>query len=303
MHPSAPLAEAASFALGSVVHAHAMSPVGQHVLIAAATQGGVVRLVDLRSGSMAQGLVGHRSAVLACAWSPRREHVLVSGGADGGVRVWDVRRSAAAIGVLGLEDEVGVVERGGTRSLEDRAHVGACNGVAWSPDGEFIISTGLDERIRVWEAATGKNTLVHFGASVRNRRMVGARPTMVNTGGRQLVFWPNEREILVGDIVEGKIIRRLRPLGQRVAQSGKGVGDIKERVAGVAWRGGGHVEIYSGHADGVIRAWLPYSAEVDDESEEEEEEDQEGQQAERRRKRKALDDIHRDLTRQKITFS
>ena len=146
-------------------------------------------------------MVGHEGAVLGVAWSPRKESVLVSAGADGGARVWDVRMGRGCLGVLDLEDEVGILHGRGSRG-SDNAHVGPCNGVAWTPDGEEIVTVGHDERIRVWEAGTGRNTLVHFGAGVRNRRMAGVQPVVVAEGGRKVVLWPNERDVLVGDLVD-----------------------------------------------------------------------------------------------------
>ncbi|MCJ1329138.1 hypothetical protein MMC10_005816 [Thelotrema lepadinum] len=286
----------ASFSLGSVVHSHAMSPIASHVLVACATQSSVVRLVDLKSGGMTQGLLGHHGDVLAVAWSPRRENVLASAGADGTVRLWDVRRSAGCLGMLDLEDEIGLLQRGGEK-MWGKAHVGPCNGLAWTEDGEMIVTAGHDERIRVWEASTGKNTLVHFGAGVRNKKLATVQPVLVRQGGRQLLVWPNEREMIVGDLLEGKIIKRLRPAGVAVAQGQSGKRAVKERVMGAAWRGSGYVEVYSAHADGMLRAWIP------DGGMEEEEGEVENGDDETTKKRKALEELHRDLTRQKITFT
>lgn len=290
------LTPTASWDLGSVVHAHAISPIAQHLLVACATQSSIVKLVDLKSGTALHGLLGHQGDVLAVAWSPQNEHVLASAGADGTVRLWDIRRSAACVGVLDLEDEVGIMARGGQK-MWGCAHVGAANAVAWTADGSTIVTGGHDERIRVWDADTGRNTLVHFGASVRDRRLAGVVPVIVEEDGRQLVLWPNEQWILLGDIVEGRILRRLRIKGTVVAQGSKGTRVVKERVTGVAWRGPGCVEVYSGHADGVIRAWIP-QAEVEAEVNEEEQVDDEVT-----KKRKALEEIHRDMTKRKITFT
>ena len=273
-----------------------MSPIASHVLVACATQSSVVRLVDLKSGNMTQGLLGHHGDVLSVAWSPRRENVLASAGADGTVRLWDVRRSAGCLGMLDLEDEIGLLQRGGEK-MWGKAHVGPCNGLAWTEDGEMIMTAGHDERIRVWEASTGKNTLVHFGAGIRNTKLATVQPVPVRQGGRQLLFWPNERDLIIGDLLEGRVVKRLRPGGVAVAQGQSGKRTVKERVMGAAWRGSGHVEVYSAHADGVLRAWMPDQAESEDESHEETGND------ETTKKRKVLEEIHRELTRQKITFT
>jgi DNA excision repair protein ERCC-8 len=287
----------ASFPIGSVIHTHAMSPIGQHVLVACATQSSIVRLVDLKSGSMVQGLLGHQGDVLNVAWSPTLEHVLASSGRDGTVRLWDIRRSANCVGMLDLEDETGILARNGER-MWGRAHVGPCNAVAWTPDGNTVVTAGHDERIRVWDITTGRNTLVHFGPTIRNQKLAAVTPVIVAVGGRETLLWPNEKEIIIGDLMEGRILKRLRPRGAIIAQGHKGTRTVRERVTGIAWRDSGYIEAYSAHADGVVRAWLPSGHIEDDESESEEIVDDETS-----KKRKALEELHRELTRQKITFS
>ena len=40
------------------------------------------------------------------------------------------------------------------------AHGGSVNGVRFSPDSLHLVSFGTDDRLRLWDTATGKNTLV-----------------------------------------------------------------------------------------------------------------------------------------------
>ena len=35
------------------------------------------------------------------------------------------------------------------------------NGLRFAPDGLHLVSFGTDDRLRLWDAVTGKNTLVH----------------------------------------------------------------------------------------------------------------------------------------------
>ena len=303
-------APAASFALGSPVLDHAFSPLpaapGGGLLAACATRDAGVRLVDLASGAVAQTLRAPGGAGAAgatgVAWSPRRPHALASACADGAVRLWDVRRGAACLAALQRDDTVGPLRRsdGAAGGVGRMAHEGACTGIAWTPDGQRLVSAGTDERIRVWDAATGADLVVHFGPSVRNRSKVATKPVVVRSGGRDLVLWPNQSDILVGDLDEGKIVGRLRARDQARAsqEKDKGSAMVNERVAAVAWRGSGYVEVYSAHAGGAIRAWSGDPAVEEDGESDEEQED-----SERQRKRKALDEMHRELTRQKITFT
>ncbi|KAK0385019.1 hypothetical protein NLU13_7497 [Sarocladium strictum] len=321
----------AHFDLNATVYSHSTSPIADHLLVACATQHSSVRLVDLKSGAAVHALVAHGGPVLATAWSPRHEHVLVSGHADGKVRVWDVRRSGGVLALLDQEDSMGMVQRlkeskaAGERGRLPRyndnaqAHDEAVNGVAWTDDGRYIISSGLDRKIRVWDAATGANTLASYGAVVQNQQAKTATivtsPTVLSLN-RQIMFWPNEQEILMLDLHEGHLLGRLRspgatnPLGHKQGLTGR------NRITGIAWRsaGGGGRQIgpvmggansigalYSAHMDGSIRAWMPQLPGVEDFAEEDEDI---GEDAEaRKRKRKAVDDAYKSLMGKKVTFT
>ncbi|KAL9128982.1 MAG: hypothetical protein Q9217_002457 [Psora testacea] len=307
------LTASASFDLGSVVYNHALSSIADHLLVACATQHPAVRLVDLRSGASTHSLAGHHGAVLSVAWSPRDEYILASGGSDGTVRLWDIRRSAGTLGLLDLEDAVGI---GGVDGLgknarsrdRGKAHMGACNGVVWKDDARILVTAGHDERVRVWDMATGANALSHFGPTIKNTYLSTLLPLLVpsNVGipDENVMVFPNEKEILMFDLFEGNLQKRLRVPGTVVAQASGSAGqrNIRNRVTSLAWRPS-DIEMYSAHSDGVIRAYKPRNmTEAELEREEAEGMDDNGDN-DRKRKRQALDEIFRDLTRQKITFT
>jgi DNA excision repair protein ERCC-8 len=335
-----------SFSLGSKVYTHAISPIASHLLVACGTQHPAVRLVDLRSGAAVQSLVapgqvgGSAGAVLAVAWSPRDEHVLASGTTDGAVRIWDVRRASGLVGLLDQEDSLGINVRAQTGAatattgfaelqqrgirMSARAHTGAVNGLTWADDGAFIVSAGHDQRIRVWDAATGANTLASFGPTIRNRAIGTVHGMFVSPVGltpprSELLVWPNENEILVLDLHRGSVVTRLRGMGPTVAavrsRGGAGERTVRNRVTSMVWRGAGGGGgssgvvmggtgapggIYSGHLDGQIRAWMP-----DVEGDDNEDEDTSAQDAveEKSKKRKAIDDAFRSLMGRQITFT
>lgn len=324
---------AAHFDLQAKIYSHATSPVSSVPVVACATQHSNVRLADLRSRSTAQSLSATAGPVLSVSWSPRHERVLASGHADGSVRLWDARRGHAPLGLLNMEDSLGIVHRfnhamssglGWTRGavrLSARAHGDAVNGLTWTDDGNYIVSAGLDGRIRVWDAATGANTLAGFGSAVQNRRVAPLRmivppSSLTAAGSSELLFWPNEHEILVMDLHEGYLMKRLRVPDAAVSAAAPG-GAPRKRITGMAWRGAGGrkrllgVEvgggnapggIYTCHADGYIRAWMPRISEPD----EPEEEDVEGRGVDdetKKRKRKAVDDAFRSLMGQQVTFT
>lgn len=324
--------------LESKIYTHAISPIADHLLVACGTAHPAIRLVDLRTGAAIQSLVASGQvgagggAVLALAWSPRHEHVLASGNLDGTVRIWDVRRASGPVGLLDQEDSLGIVRRGGSiegstigdRSIRSsaKAHYGPVNGLTWTDDGAYIVSAGHDERIRVWDAATGANTLASFGPSIRNSQLASVpmftTPVGLTPPRKELLFWPNETEILVMELHEGTTVTRLRGLGANItgvkAQRG-GERSVKNRVTSLVWRGAGGSGgsrggvpggsnapggIYSGHTDGQIRAWMPH---VQGNDKEDEDGTSELAREEKTQKRKAIDDAYKSLMGQKITFT
>ncbi|PMD44382.1 WD40 repeat-like protein [Hyaloscypha variabilis F] len=309
------LAVNADFDLSSIIYTHALSPIASHVLVACATQHPAVRLVDLRTGSSIHSLAGHNGALLSLAWSPALEHVLASGGIDGTARLWDIRKSSGALGVLNMEDSTGItgtdgMGRGARARGGGKAHSAAVNGITWTDDGSYLITAGLDERIRVWDAATGANTLASFGPTIKNGHLSNlpliVSPSLASSPGKEILFYPNEKELLMFELHEGKLLKRLKVPGPTMAavSSRTGERNIKNRITGLVWRGQAD-GIFSAHTDGQIRAWLPRTVEDDllDKEEEDSLKRQDDDQDESvKRKRQVLDDVFRDLTRQKITF-
>jgi DNA excision repair protein ERCC-8 len=309
------LSVSADFDLNSIIYTHALSPIASHLLVACATQHPAVRLVDLRTGSSTHSLAGHHGALLSLAWSPTLEHILASGGIDGIVRLWDIRKSSGALGVLNMEDSIGITGTDGMgRSARARdagkAHMAAVNGITWTDDGAYLITAGHDERIRVWDAATGANTLASFGPTIKNGHLSNlplvVSPAFVSSPGKEILFYPNEKELLMFELHEGKLLKRLKIPGPTMAavRSRTGERHIKNRITGLVWRGQAD-GIYSSHTDGQIRAWLPRTAEdelLDKEEEVGLKRQDDDQDEGVKRKRQVLDDVFRDLTRQKITF-
>ncbi|KAH8731397.1 WD40-repeat-containing domain protein [Phaeosphaeriaceae sp. PMI808] len=303
IYSSETLAPSASFNLDSVVYNIALSPIASHLLVACASQTPNVRLIDLRSGANTHSLAGHSGAVLSTAWSPVREHILASGATDGSVRFWDIRRSVGELGLLNLEDSIGIhgkhassFSRNPTRG---QAHRGPVNGIVWTEDGCTLVTCGHDQRIRVWNTTNAANTLANFGPMVKNHGLAPCnfQPTA------DVMFYPNEHEIIGYELFDGKFLRRLRrqePQKLPLGSATKGQRDVKDRITSLAWRAH-DIEMYSAHADGSIAAWKPRTEEDAEQDEEDEQvrlEKEEG----KKRKRGVLDEIYQGLTKKPITF-
>lgn len=321
----------ASFSLNATIYSHTTSPIADHLLVACATQNSHVRLVDLKSGSTAQALVAHGGPVLSTVWSPRQDHTLVSGHADGKIRIWDIRRAGGVVALLDQEDTHGFVHKyeqavaaGQDPSSVPRfraaaqAHDDAVNALQWSSDGRYIVSAGLDGRIRVWDAATGANTLASFGSLVQNRHAKTASIILPPPGlsSRDYVFWANDYDILMFDLHAGNLITRLRsPVAANPVGPRGGTEAGRARISSIVWRGcgGGGASvgpvmgganapgaIYSAHLDGHIRAWMPQIPGPNDLDEDEEATEEADS---KKRKRKVVDDAFKSLMGKKVTFT
>ncbi|HLM47936.1 MAG TPA: WD40 repeat domain-containing protein, partial [Myxococcaceae bacterium] len=168
--------------------------------LASVGQDRTVRVWDVGSGE-ARILRGHEGAVTAVDFSPDGKR-LVSGSMDHTLRFWDLesgqsqRRDASGGGVL----EVLYSPRGEvvvSRSLKDprlrlwngrtgefqgqlRGHEADVWGLAFSPDGTRLASAGHDQRVVLWDMATGES-----------RRLLGH-----TAGASGVAFLPDGRSLV-----------------------------------------------------------------------------------------------------------
>ncbi|EXJ78536.1 hypothetical protein A1O1_08937 [Capronia coronata CBS 617.96] len=283
-----------TFDLDFLPYTHCVSSVpDSSPLIAVGTAHPAVRLLDLRSGLSTHSLSGPNGAVYTLAWSPRTSYILASGSADGRVLFYDIRRANAVFASLDSDDAVGVVGEQPSTGLGARtelldfhtaAHNGPVTSVQWTPSGDRLVTAGHDQRIRVWDTATGRNELVHFGPRIRNERQGELKPLISPPGthapGRESLFWPNDDGrgvVFQHHLREGHLLGILRTEGVKVAevQAAKkhgrtGAAGVSTAVArltsagrinAMVWRTdaplGDGLEMYTAHGDGRICAWMP----------------------------------------------
>ena len=189
-----------NFQLEGIIYHHQM-PVNarKQCLVATACEDSRVYLCDLKSGSAIHILKGHSKAVVSVAWSPRSEYFLATGSRDNKVLLWDVRKAVGSI--LSLDQHNG---KGGSRSSAiNTAHNGHVNGISFSPDGLHLLTYGTDDRLRLWDTFTGKNTLVNFGR-VHNPSRKAIKLCQSSGTSNQVTFVPSGSSIEVFEVVTGK---------------------------------------------------------------------------------------------------
>lgn len=157
----------------------------------------VIRLCDIKSGSVSHQLIGHGlgrngfGGVNVLQWSPTQEFQLASGGNDGCVKVFDVRKSGSGACLFTLDRQKKSVKFGeriedgsGTnvlpakRSLNPdsplalapsnysmaecssriQSHGGSVDALSFTPDGKYIVSaSGYDQQIHLWDIQPGSH--------------------------------------------------------------------------------------------------------------------------------------------------
>ncbi|KAL0145110.1 DNA excision repair protein ERCC-8-like protein [Mucor lusitanicus] len=214
------------FDMESRVNCQAMSPIASHSLVASAASEPRIRLCDLNSGAFTHSLTGHSGSVLACTWSMNREYILYSGGDDRTIRVWDIRRASSCL--MSLDQDNAAMRD--PLAETNTAHGKGVNGLTMTPDGRYLVSLGLDEKIRLWDTESGENTFVNYGSSWRNRFKLHMEATVSST------------EVLVYRLLDGVLVQRLKGAYGRVIC-------VEKRDA--------YQEYYSGSNGGEILVWEP----------------------------------------------
>jgi WD40 repeat protein len=162
----------------------ALSPDGTKVI--SGSEDGEVRLWDIDTGKVIATWTGHTTPVYSVCWS-RDGHRVVSGSKDGTAREWDVENGHTTLGpietghkhiyaVVYSPDMTMLATAGFSLSIPHPIRiwdaktgelVASLNGhtdwlmcLAWSLDGESLISGSIDYSIRTWNTKTWKQLAV-----------------------------------------------------------------------------------------------------------------------------------------------
>ncbi|MGB0384129.1 MAG: AAA-like domain-containing protein [Ardenticatenaceae bacterium] len=143
---------------------------------------GTLRIWDAATGSPLQRLTGHLSAISSLAWSPDSQKLL-TGHWDGSIQVCEVP-TLRPFDKLSASQAEGTATTCVLRIKGHKAdpHSNIVWSVAWSPDGQQVLSGSNDHSARIWNATTGD--LLH---------------TLPSEGAIFSVAWhPNGQQVLTG---------------------------------------------------------------------------------------------------------
>ncbi len=224
--------------------------------------------------------------IMHVGWSPNGKH-FATGQADGTIYIWAAFPSANTTTALPSFGE-GHVRLGSDLALSGgegsslayfilscEGHVGTVNAVAWSPDGEHVVSAADDQTIQIWDSFVG-NTLITYqnnfssaiwspdGNRIASARAKGTVQILdVATGttivtykghpkgstitslawspnGKQMLSASDDGTVLIWDVAKGTPLLFF-------AKQGQG-------IAGVSWLSGGkNIALMDG--SGTIEVW------------------------------------------------
>ena len=221
------------------VRALAFSPDGKRLITGSYQR---ATIWNVETGELVQDLKGHRGYVTSIVFSPDGKKI-ATGCEDDSARIWTIGAEAAervlkgGLPVMGVAwspdgrllagacgDDIRPTKAGkvivwdaasGAVSNEFELHTKAATGVAFSPDGKFLVSTSVDEHVNVYNLGEGK-PLGFFGGHSRPTNAVVMYPdgeTAISiSGGRavgknELKVWEFEsgEELATAEAHEAKI--------------------------------------------------------------------------------------------------
>ena len=89
------------------------------------------------------------------------------------------------------------------------AHSGQINSLCFLHDGLHLLSFGTDNNLRLWDATTGRNTLVNYG-KITNRCRKAVKVAVSRGTTPTVAFVPSDGDVVACDVFGGSIFDTLR---------------------------------------------------------------------------------------------
>jgi Prp8 binding protein len=184
---------------------------------------------DINTGTRVRKLIGHTSIVNACAATRRGDEGLVSVADDGVIKMWDCRSRGAAATfsdaypllsvAYGADSSSiftggvdGVIRQWDTRKhtvlMKLEGHGDAVTGLSVSPDGNSLLSFGMDSQLCAWDvrpfSKLGDNRCIKtFGGASNNFEQMLIRCSW-SASGDQVACGSADRLLYVWDYESGQ---------------------------------------------------------------------------------------------------
>jgi len=118
------------------------------------------------------------------------------------------------------------------------SHGGGVTHLRFTEDGQELLSSGTDKRLRLWDCTTGKNTLMHYPETANGNKLCHFS---LSVGG-QYVFYPNECNLNVYELKTGRLVRTLSAHFKKIHATCAHPFSM---------------EVYTGSLDTSINVWQP----------------------------------------------
>lgn len=199
----------------SRVYGAAFSADGKHVFSSGAEKDTIIRMFDADTATEVKTFEGHTGWVWKLAVSPDGKRLASAGMNDKTYRIWDIESGKAVVIGNDAHDDSYVV------------------GIAWTPDGKQLLTSGRDSLVKLWDAQTGRLLKTYKGLTD------SAEAVAFSKDGKRFLA-SDDRIVHVFETDSGKIIHRFE--------------DHTQKVYAVAFLPDGRRALSAGE-DNVLRMW------------------------------------------------
>jgi DNA excision repair protein ERCC-8 len=134
------------------------------------------------------------------------------------------------------------------------AHLGGVNSLAYTPDGRFLLSSGNDQKLRLWNSKTGEHAFMNYEGIKNQIAKRNVQMAVIQEGDAYdstLVFHPNGHD--------GQL-RAYSVFGDHGTPLTSYTAHYKQITACVYRKA--YRELYTGGEDGIIMKWRPTALEL-----------------------------------------